>query len=64
MSDRILHCWAEGPKFLDGCDQCRLSQDPRGPMEHSTTCFLPDGHGGEHEWTDDRAVSINFGGAE
>lgn len=46
MSDakRMLHCRESGPED-DGCP---------------TTCMLPDGHSGPHQWTLDDNVLIDF----
>ena len=40
-----VHCWTDGPEEPDGC---------------STTCFLPDGHDGPHEWTRDDEIMVTF----
>lgn len=43
--DTAKHCWENGPLTEDGC---------------STTCFLLDGHEGQHEWTRDDEIIISF----
>lgn len=40
------HCWENGPITDDG--------------ESGTTCMLPDGHDGPHEWTRDDEIRIIF----
>jgi hypothetical protein len=44
MSERIVHCWESGPRDW----RC------------GTTCLLPDGHDGPHEWTRDDEIEITF----
>lgn len=39
------HCWEGGPETDDGC---------------STTCMLPDGHDGAHEWSRDDEYRIRI----
>jgi len=43
----VLHCWEDGP-----------------PCEHdedcSSTCMLPAGHDGPHDWTCDNLISVRF----
>ena len=43
--EALVHCWEDGPRTEDDC---------------STTCMLPDGHPGEHEWTPDDQITIQF----
>lgn len=46
---RVIRCWEDGPVTQDGC---------------STTCMLPDGHDGPHEWSRDDEITIRFAPAE
>lgn len=39
------HCWQDGPK----------TSDDRG-----TTCLLPDGHAGPHEFTRDDEITVRI----
>lgn len=45
VNKRVLHCWEGGPVTDEGI---------------STTCMLPDGHEGPHEWTRDDQIYIAF----
>lgn len=41
-----VSCWEEGPYYFDrGC---------------GSTCLLPDGHDGDHEFTPDDEIAIVF----
>ena len=41
-----IHCWADGPSDKDGM---------------RTTCMLPDGHKGPHEWTRYDKLVVHYG---
>lgn len=49
MSDRVVHCWQDGPETEDGC---------------GTTCMLVDGHDGPHEWSRDDGIMLTFADRE
>lgn len=44
-TETTLHCWQDGQEDEDGM---------------STTCMLPAGHKGPHEWTRDDSITIAF----
>lgn len=44
-TERVVHCWQQGPDAEDGC---------------GTTCMLLDGHEGDHEWMRDDQITITF----
>lgn len=44
MSGRVVHCWEDGTDY----------------GRPSTTCFLLDGHDGDHDWTPDDQIVIDF----
>lgn len=41
-------CWEDGPRDF--------TSDSYG----GSTCLLPDGHPGEHEWTPDDQITVSF----
>jgi len=45
MNEPILHCWEDGP---------------RDERDVGSTCMLPDGHDGPHEWTPDDEITVRF----
>lgn len=48
----ILHCWEEGPRHA------RCDADGMPIEEVGSTCMLPDGHAGPHEWTSDEEIRL------
>ena len=46
MSIVETHCWEDYLNYDNG---------------KSYTCLLEDGHDGDHEWTDDNEISMEFG---
>lgn len=44
MSDRVVWCWADGTDY----------------GHPNTTCTLPYGHVGEHEWFPDSEIKVSF----
>lgn len=49
-SMKFVHCWEDGPRH--GEDEKSLGV--------GSTCLLPDGHDGSHEWTRDDEFEVNF----
>ena len=43
--ENTAHCWEDGPLTADGCP---------------TTCMLPDGHDGPHEFDRDDEITVRF----
>jgi hypothetical protein len=41
-----VHCWEDYQDYDTG---------------ESYTCLLEDDHDGEHEWTNDKEITVNFG---
>lgn len=41
----VVHCWVDGLDHADGC---------------GTSCMLPEGHQGPHEWTRDDEIIVTF----
>ncbi len=50
--DPNLHCWEDGPRTYidDTWDECGTG----------STCLLPDGHDGDHEFTPDDQITVSF----
>ena len=42
----MIHCWEDYQNYDDG---------------KSYTCLLEDGHDGDHEWTLDEEITMEFG---
>lgn len=47
------HCWQDGPRI-------ELEVPEAGNAEVGSTCMLPDGHGGNHEFTRDDQIIVAF----
>ena len=55
-TDKAVHCWKEGPEVP------RDESVPYDPYTNTitTSCMLPDGHSGLHEWTRDDGIMVKF----
>lgn len=51
MTEPMSHCWESGPWVGDYEDG------------HGSTCMLPDGHDGPHEFVPDNEIIIRFTGS-
>jgi len=54
--ERVRHCWAEGPR-------AERWEPGQVPVRLSSTCLLPAGHAGEHEFTPDDQIEVEFSDA-
>jgi hypothetical protein len=59
-----LHCWADGPQrdvLIDTETEKGYEGQWWGRLRLiSSTCLLPDGHAGDHEFTPDDAITVAF----
>lgn len=63
-SERPVHCWADGP------EETILFDDETGAGDEGqwwgrvrsigSTCMLPDGHPGPHQFTPDDEITVEF----
>jgi hypothetical protein len=51
------HCWADGPEEIR---QKEADLWWQGLFAVGSTCMLPDGHEGEHQFTPDDQVTLSF----
>lgn len=56
----MLHCWKDKTEWAEE----KFGWGSPEHMETDATCFLEDGHSGEHEWTPDSEITIRFTGEE
>lgn len=53
MTDQpAVHCWEDGPR--------KGENEPYGSLGTGSSCMLPDGHDGPHEFTWDDEIIITF----
>ena len=50
----VIHCWEEGPRHYE------QDEDPAHDMGVGSTCLLPEGHAGQHEFTRDDDIEIGI----
>lgn len=56
----MTHCWMGKYEYMESIGQ--LDDYLADGEQVPSTCLLPDGHAGPHEWTPDSEIIIQFKG--